>query len=271
MADLELCVCLKSVPDSRRPAASVLDPQTGVVKRNADALGIPRVISPLDRNALEEALRVKDSRGGRVTVISMDTPAAAEVLKETLALGADRAILLSDRALAGADSLATARSLAAAIRQMGPFDLILCGAWSYHGNTGQVGPQIAELLELPHVSFVTRLDFVAPDRVRARSEWEDRYTVVEAGLPVLVTVTETINVPRHVSLMGIVRARDKQVAQWGLADLGLAPEEVGLAGSPSRVAGAAELPSRRRAEVLGGDDAEVARLLVARLRELAVV
>jgi electron transfer flavoprotein beta subunit len=241
------------------------------VKRSADELGIPRVISPLDRHALEEALRIKDSRGGRVTVLSMDTPAAWEVLRETLALGADRAILLSHPALAGADTLATARCLAAAIKRLGEFDLILCGAWSYHGNTGQVGPQVAELLGIAHVSFATKLEFVAPDRLRARSEWNGNYVIVEAGLPLLVTVTESINIPRHVSLMGIVRARDREVLQWGLENLGLSPEQVGLAGSPSRVAGVSTLPLQRRGEVLQGDEEEVVRRLVQNLRELAVL
>jgi electron transfer flavoprotein beta subunit len=135
MKDLELCVCLKSVPDPRQPVESWLDPQTGIVKRRADELAVPRVISPLDRHALEEALRIKEMLSGRVTVISMDTEAACDVLKETLALGADQAVLLSDRTFAGADTLATARccnSVSGTIRPDHMWQLEL--SWQYRSG-----------------------------------------------------------------------------------------------------------------------------------------
>lgn len=271
MSNLEICVCIKSVPDPRHPAEGTIDPATGVMVRQADQLGIPRVISTMDRHALEEALRIKDSRGGQVTVISMDTAAAYDSLKDTLALGADQAVLLSDRALAGADSLATSRTLVSAMNQLGSFDLILCGAWSYHGNTGQVGPQIAELLQLPHVSFVSELNFETPTRIRTRSEWESDYVVTEVELPALFTVVESINTPRHASMMGILQAREKQVLQWGLKEIGLASEMVGLAGSPSRVVGSTTLQSTRGGEILLGDEEETVRQLVQNLRKLGML
>jgi len=271
MLNLEICVCLKSVPDPRHPAEGTIDPETGVMVRCADEMGIPRVISTLDRHALEEALRIKDARGGRVTVLSMDTPAACDALRDTLAFGADQAILLSDPALAGADSLATARTLVSAINRLGSFDLVICGAWSYHGNTGQVGPQMAELLQLPHVSFVAELSFETPTKLLARSEWEGDFVVTEVELPVLITVVESINTPRHASMMGILQARDKQVLQWGLEKIGLKPEMVGLSGSPSLVVGSTTLQSARGGEILQGDDEEVVRQLVQNLRKLGLI
>jgi electron transfer flavoprotein beta subunit len=201
----------------------------------------------------------------------MDTPAAYDALKDTLALGADQAILLSDPALAGADSLATSRTLVSGIKRLGNFDLILCGAWSYHGNTGQVGPQVAELLQLPHVSFVAELSFVDPTRLRLRSEWESDFVVTEVELPALLTVVESLNKPRHASMMGILQARDKQVHQWGLDEIGLVPEDVGLSGSPSRVVGSVTLQSMRQGEILQGEDEVAVRQLVQNLRKMGMI
>ena len=272
MEPLRLVVCVKSVSDPRLPAESTIDPSTGIVRRRADEMGAPRVISPLDRFALEEALRIKEDHGGTtVTALSMDTSAAREALRESIALGCDQAILLSDASLAGADTLATARCLAAAIRQLGAVDLILCGAWSYHGNTGQVGPQLAEVLGIAHISFATHLEFAEPRTVRVRSEWEGQYALVEAGLPLLITVCGSGHPSRHASLMGITRARGVQVIQWGRQDLALSPDVVGLAGSPSRVTGVSVVKSFRRQEILDGDTQVAVRLLVERLRDDAVL
>jgi electron transfer flavoprotein alpha/beta subunit len=271
MDGLHLVVCLKSVPDPSKSAESTIDPKTGIVQRKADKLGIKRVISPLDRNALEQALLIKDAHGGRVTVLSMDTMAAAEVLKETLAMGADQAILLSDKALAGADTLATACALAAAIGRLGDFDLVLCGAWSYHGNTGQVGPQLAEMLGIPHISYAAQLFLSNSHSMRARSERDGCFTLYELRLPALVTVNEGINTPRQATMMGVVRARDMQVLCWGLEELSLAAEQVGLAGSPSRVTGVRPLPTTRRGEILEGDPERAVAELVSLLRAEGIV
>ena len=152
----------------------------------------------------------------------MDTPAATEVLRQALALGADRAVLLSDRRLGGADSLATARTLAAAIRRLGPVDLVLCGAWSYHGNTGQVGPQLAELLGIAHVSFATRARVPQPTTgCGSAASWDQRYAVVEGDLPLLVTTTAAAQHAAPRVAHGHRAGPDKTVEQWGLDELGL--------------------------------------------------
>ena len=262
----EIVVCIKSVPDPKRAAKVSLDPETGRVRREADRLGITRVMSPLDRHALEEALRIREARGGRVTTLTMDLPATQGVLLESLALGADRAVLLSDPAMAGADTLATARTLAAAIRKLGRHDLVLCGAYSYHGNTGQVGPQLAEMLALSHVPYVCELCFLATDSVKVTSELDDKYLIYEAKLPLLLTVTRALNEPRGISLMGIVRAREKELLAWRLADIGLEAGEVGQADSPTRVVGLSNLGVEREGRMLRGKPAEMVSGLIEHLR-----
>ena len=271
MRELNLIACIKSVPDPRCPFKSELDPKTGTVRRLADEIGIPRVIGPLDRNALEEALHLRELAGGRVYVMTMDSPAASEALREALAWGADEAILISDPAFAGADTLATARTLAAAIRKCGPFDMVFCGTWSYHGNTGQVGPQLAAMLGVAHVPYVTHLEFVSDTRIRARSEWEGEYAISEADLPLLITVGESINRPRHATLMGILGARGRGIIHWDAAALSLPADMVGLAGSPSKVTGIALMPTARKKEMLQGDPETVAGQLLGKLRQDGVL
>jgi electron transfer flavoprotein beta subunit len=228
------------------------------------------VIGPLDRNALEAALRLKELAGGRVLVMTMDSPAASEALREALAWGADEAILISDPAFAGADTLATARTLAAAIRKCGPFDLVFCGAWSYHGNTGQVGPQLAAMLDVAHIPFVADFEFVSGRRLRARSEWEGEYAIVEADLPLLITVNETVN-RRDATLMGIMGARGREIIHWDAAALELPADKVGLAGSPSKVTGIAVIPTVRKKGILQGDPERVVGQLLEKLRQEGVL
>jgi electron transfer flavoprotein beta subunit len=268
---LEIVVCVKSVPDPKRPGKVSLDPDTGRVSREADQLGIARVMSPLDGHALEEAFRIREARGGRVTTLTMDLPAAQEVMLESLALGADRAVLLSDPGMAGADTLATARTLAAAITKLGRYDLVLCGAYSYHGNTGQVGPQLAELLSLPHIPYVCELSVLAPDCVKATSELDDRYLVYEARLPLLLTVTSALNEVRGVSLMGIVRAREKELVTWRLPDTGLEAGEAGQAISPTRVVGFSTFGAEREGQMLRGEPTAMVSGLLEHLRRRRVL
>jgi electron transfer flavoprotein alpha/beta subunit len=271
MGCLDLIVCLKSVPDPSKSVESTIDLKTGIVQRQTDRPGIGRVISPLDRNALEQAFLLKDAHGARVTVLSMDGMDAAEVLKETIAMGADQAILLTGRALAGADTLATARTLRAAIDKLGKFDLVLCGAWSYHGNTGQVGPQLAELLGIPHVSYVTELALLNGHCIRVRSERDGCFTRYKLPMPALITVNEGINTPRQATMMGIIRARDKQVLSWGIEELGLLAEQVGLTGSPTRVTGVRVLPTRRSGKILGEKPESAVTELVDVLRAAGLI
>jgi len=266
MRPLDIVVCMKPVPDPRRWGKLKLDPRTMLLQR-AD---VPAVVNPLDRNAIEQAVALRAERGGTVTVISMAPPDAGEQLAEALAMGCDRAFLLSDPAFAGADSLATARCLAAAVRRLGPVDLVFCGSYSLDGSTSQVGPQVAELLDLPDLTHVTALTLEG-DGLRARCRVEHGEAVYDCALPALVTFDKEVNAPRLPTMRGIMKAAAAGVTTWGAADIGVAPGEVGLAGSPTQMLNVFQSPSTRKGEMLEGTPNRVAAALVEKLRAARLV
>ena len=198
---MNIVVCMKPVPDPRRWGKLKLDPRTMLLRRDE----VPAVINPLDRNAIEQAVALRAEGPGTITVVSMAPREAEEQLAEALAMGCDRAVLLADPAFAGADSLATARCLAAAIRRVGDVDLVFCGSYSLDGSTSQVGPQIAELLDMPDLTHVTALALEGAT-LRARSATEGGETVYDCDLPALVTFDKEVNVPRLPSMTGIMSA-----------------------------------------------------------------
>ncbi len=224
---LKIAVFLKQVPDTDEVR---MDEKTGTLIRE----GVGTVINPLDQNALELALSLRAAKGGSVTVVSMGPTQAELALREALALGADEAVLLCDRAFAGSDTWATARTLAAAVRKTGPYDLLLAGAKATDGETGQVGPETAAMMGLPFVSNVCAVEIRAEGLVASRSV-EDGTERTRAPLPCLLTVVHEINEPSMPTLAGKMRARRAPVHVLSAADLGLNPEECGLAGSPTRV------------------------------------
>lgn len=260
---MEILVCIKQVPDPEHFDQVRLDPVT----RNIIREGIPAIINPLDRHALEEALRLREKHDARVTVVSMGPPPAAQALQEALAMGADRACLLCDRAFSGADTLATAVTLAAAARKLGKFDLILCGNETVDGGTAQVPAQLAELLDLPCATGVVRLE-IADGAARVERVFERGRLKMALDLPCLVAVRREINQPRLPTVLGIIQAAGKELVTWSQADLGLAPEQVGLEGSPIRVADVLTLASGRRREVFTGPPREAVKQAVRRLVEL---
>ncbi len=266
MNSLHIVVCMKPVPDPKRWGKLKLDPETLLLRR----VEVPAVINPLDRNAIEQALVLREAHAGSVTVLSMAPPDAEDQLSEALAMGCDRACLLADRAFAGADTLATARVLAAAIEKVGDVDLVLCGAYSADGSTAQVGPQIAELLGVPDFPQAVALE-VRGAIVRARCVHEDAETVYEADLPVVATLRREANTPRPPSMRGIMRAAQVGVERWTARDLGLAEELVGLKGSPTQMLNVFTPPSGRKGEMLQGAPAEVAARLIDRLRSQRVI
>lgn len=260
---MELIVCLKQVPDPEHFSKITYDPVTKNIIRE----GIPAIINPLDRNALEAALQIREAVSGRVTVISMGPPQARTALEEALATGADRAVLLSDRAFAGADTLATARTLAAAIRKLSPWDAVLCGTETVDGGTAQVAPQLAEMLGVPHASQVRRVE-VDGGSLKVERALEDGYVKLLLKPPCLVAVGREVNRPRLPTVIGIMEAASKELLTWGLADLGLLPQEVGLEGSAIRVVDVFTLGSGRRREVFTGPPQEAVKAAVRRLVEL---
>ena len=261
---LRIVVCIKPVPDPACWEKLELDEETMLLNRSK----IPAVINPLDLNAIEQALAIKEKAGRRgrveVAVLTMAPPEAEDELREALAMGCDYAYLASDRAMAGADTLATARCLTAAIKKIGQFDLIFCGAYSADGSTAQVGPQVAELLDVPDLTHVVSLE-IEGAALRALSRVEDGEILSECELPALVTLDREANRPRLPLMSGIRRARGLPVVSWNLADLGLAAGEVGLAGSPTRMLNMYTRTQGRKGEMLAGSPAETADRLVEKL------
>lgn len=262
MAELRIVVCLKVVP---KPEEVRVDPDTWRLDRSRAR----SEINPPDMNALEAALELKDRFGGRVTILSMGPPFFEPYLRVGLAMGADEAILLSDRRFAGADTLATTYTLAQGVRKLGGANLILCGEESSDGATGQVPPGLAEWLGFSQLTVVTRLE-VDPERRVAwgRRELRGGHEVLEVPLPVVVSVRTGCNEPRFMDYGRKGWAfGEAEVAVWTAADLGADEAYLGQAGSPTVVYGLAQAASReRRREFLEGSPEEVARRLVGVLR-----
>lgn len=228
---MKIVVCIKQVPDTTEVR---LDPKTNTLIRE----GVQSIINPDDKAGIEAALKIKDQyQDTRVTVISMGPAQADRALREALAMGCDEAVLLSDRAFGGADTWATSTTLAAALKRL-DYDCIITGRQAIDGDTAQVGPQIAEHLGLVQVTYVEDIKRVSADTLRLHRRFEDCYQVLEVKLPCLLTVLSELGRPRYMSVGGIVDAYDKkEVRLWTLADLEgtVAPEQIGLAGSPTRV------------------------------------
>jgi len=221
---------MKPAPDVEKVR---FDVRRGVVDRSSAELEI----NPFDLHAIEAAVRIKESVGGIVTVISMAPPHAEPALRDALARGADRAILLSDRRFAGSDTLATSYTLASAIKKLGEFDLIICGEKSVDGDTGQVGPEVAEFLGIPHVSYVTEIKEVSNGSVTVASDFGVAYYLVRAELPALLSVTKEVNVPRKPKFKDLMKARKAEIEVWSADDLKdvLDLNRLGLEGSATRV------------------------------------
>jgi len=225
---MRVVVCVKQVPEITEVK---IDPVTHTLVRE----GVPSILNPFDEFAVEEALRIREKHGGEVTVMTMGPPQAREALVKCLAMGADRAILLTDRAFAGADTWATAYTLSLAIRQL-DYDIILCGKQAIDGDTAQVGPELGENLGIPQIAFVKKVEVDEKARkVIAHRETEDGYEVVECRLPVLLTAIKGLNEPRLPSLMGIMSASKKEIRTMTATDLGVNLEELGLKGSLTEV------------------------------------
>jgi electron transfer flavoprotein beta subunit len=263
VAQLHIVVCIKQVP-------ATLDVRVDPVTHNLIREGTESVINSFDENALEEALRLKEQLGGKVSVISMGPPQVKEALRKALAMGADEAFLLCDRALGGADTLATAYTLAQGIRRLAPFDLVLCGRHAVDADTGQVGPELAERLNLPQATLVKKLECDGKTVVAWR-ECEEGTAVWEVPLPAVVTVDKEINTPRYPSPLGIMRAAKKPLVVWTAKDLAVEEDQIGLKGSPTRVLRLFSPQRTSHVEILPGKPEEAAATLVAKLRELKVL
>ena len=224
----KILVFVKQVPEVTEVK---VDPETGTLIRE----GVPSILNPFDEFGVEEALRIREQHGGEITVVSMGPPQAAEAIRKCLAMGVDKGILLTDRLFAGADTLATATTLTEMARKI-EFDLIICGKQAIDGDTAQVGPEIAENLGIPQITYARKVD-LDPERnkVTIERQTEDGYEVVDCKLPVLLTAIKGLNEPRIPSLMGIMKAKKKEIQNVTSADLDLDPDQLGLKGSPTQV------------------------------------
>ena len=264
---LRIVVCVKAVPDPKEADRIKIDPASKALVR----VDVPLVLNPLDKNAVEAAVQLKEQLGAHVSVLSMGPPPAANIVKECLALGADEGFLLSDRVFAGADAYATAYTLAAGIRKVGSPDLVLCGRASSDGSTEWVGPEIAALLTIPVVTMVKEIIEQGNEWWTVKASLENGCRVVRVKLPAVLTVTRELNTPRTLSFSGIIKARRRQITQWGLDDLGLSEEKVGLKGSPTIVSKMTSQESKREAEMIVGTREEMADLLIQRLIDAGVI
>lgn len=267
MPPVDSIVCVKPVPDPQYWSQLILDAASKTLRRE----GIPSILNPLDKHAIEEALRIREKFGGKVTVISMAPLTATSNLREAIALGADEALLLSDKSFAGADTLATSYVLSAAIKKLERFDLIICGNRSLDAGSGQVGPEIAEFLGISHMTHVRKVDFVGDGRIRVERTLEHGYMTAEAGIPMLISVTKEINVPRHIPLMRILEATRAEIRVWTAENLDIDSKLIGLSGSPTRVVDLFLQEMKRRGERISGTPETASKLLIQRLRELGVL
>ena len=226
---MNIIVTVKQVPSTQEVK---IDPKTGTLIRD----GVPSIINPEDKNAIEEALRIKESNDDvEVTVLSMGPRQAESALREALAMGVDRAFLVSDRAFAGADTLATSYTLSVAIKKIREFDLILCGRQAIDGDTGQVGPQLAEVLDLPQATFAEEIK-IQGNVVTVKSNFDSCIRIIEMKTPALITISNRINRPRFKTMNGVLRAfRDKEVITWTKKDLKLNQIRIGINASPAWV------------------------------------
>ncbi|RJX24862.1 MAG: electron transfer flavoprotein subunit beta/FixA family protein [Desulfurivibrio sp.] len=225
---MKIIVCVKQVPDAKDVR---LDPKTNTLSRE----GVQSIINPYDRHALEEAVRLKEKHGGTVIVLTMGPPQAAEILRESVSCGADEAVLVSDRAFAGADTLATTYTLSQAIRKIGGADLILCGKQAIDGDTAQVGPGLAVRMDIPYVTCVRRIAQVNDKSFVVERLMDDGYDEVEVGLPALFTVVKEINEPRLPSLKGKMKAKKLAITTLTAAEIDADVAQLGLKGSPTWV------------------------------------
>ncbi|MGA2265564.1 MAG: electron transfer flavoprotein subunit beta/FixA family protein [Phycisphaerae bacterium] len=265
---MRIIVPIKQVPET---SAVKMDEATGTMIRE----GVEAIVNPLDLYAIETALVLREQYGGEVTVVSMGPPKADRAVREAIAMGCDRGVLLSDKAFAGSDTWATSYALAGAIRKLGTFDLVICGERATDGDTGQVGPGLASFLDLPVATYVGKIESAADGHVRVHRLVEDGHEVLDVALPAVLTVVKAIASPRLPTLHGKRRAKAAQVPVWVPKDLALDASKLGLEGSPTRVVKIFKPKITRQCQkLLAGDEQAVAAAvdkLVAFLRAKALL
>ncbi|MDD5288793.1 MAG: electron transfer flavoprotein subunit beta/FixA family protein [Dehalococcoidales bacterium] len=258
---MNIIVCVKQVPDPEAPPASFkIDQATNKV---VPPPGVPPVISPFDEQAVEAALRIKDAKGGKITVISLGVGLLRDVVKKPLSMGADELILLEDPAFVDGDGWSTAYALAMAIKKVGQFDLIFCGRQAADWDSGQVGSCIAEILGLPQVTLAKKVEAL-DGKVKVEKVTADGYDVVEASTPVLITVSNELGEPRYATIKGIMAAKRKEPIVWKPADIGVDVAKIGAAGRRSKMVKLFQPVREGKCEIITGENEEDAAANLAK-------
>lgn len=260
---MKIIVCVKQVPDTSEVR---INPETNTLIRE----GVPSIINPYDMHAIEAALQLRETAGGTVTIMTMGPPQAETALRDAIAMGADDVLLLTDRSFAGSDTWATSYTLSKAVEKLGA-DIILCGKQAIDGDTAQVGPEMADFLNMPHISYVRKIEEVGPDSVRVQRLMDDGCDIVESSLPVLLTVVKEINQPRLPSLKGKMAAKKAEIRKWSAEDIGAEAGKVGLKGSPTQVRNIFAPETKKDRKMLEGTIERQVESLVQELRSLKCV
>ena len=263
---MKVVVCIKQVPDTK---GGVKFKPDGTLDRGA----MLAIMNPDDKAGLEAALRLKDEYGAEVTVVTMGLPKAEAVLREAMAMGADKAVLVTDRVLGGADTWATSSTIAGALRNL-EYDLVITGRQAIDGDTAQVGPQISEHLGIPVISYAEEISVDEKEKsVTVKRQFEDRYHMVKAKMPVLITALSELGEPRYMTPGGIFDAFDTEVTVWGRADLkDVEDSNLGLKGSPTQIAKASDKVKKGAGEKIVADSAdEAVDYLFGKLEETHVI
>lgn len=260
---MKIIVCIKQVPDTR---GGVKFKPDGTLDRGA----MLSIMNPDDKAGLEAALRIKDKNGTEVMVVSMGLPKAEDVLREALAMGADKAVLITDRVLGGADTWATSTTIAGAIRSL-DYDLIITGRQAIDGDTAQVGPQISEHLGIPVISYAQNIK-IDGDSVIVERQYDDRYHVLKAKMPCLITALSELNKPRYMTPGGIFDAYEAEIKVMGRADLiGVDDSNIGLNGSPTKIAKASDKVRKGAGEKVNLDTEESVKYIIGKLTEKHII
>ncbi|MBF0123565.1 MAG: electron transfer flavoprotein subunit beta/FixA family protein [Candidatus Omnitrophica bacterium] len=243
---MNIIVCIKQVPDTT-------EVRIDLVTKNLVREGVQAITNPFDTYAIEEGVRLKEKFGGKVIAVTMGPPQAEAILREAISLGCDEAILVSDRAFAGADTLATGYALSKAIEKIKDYDLIICGKQAIDGDTAQVGPGIAATLDIPQITYVRKIEDIKDGTIVAERMTEDGYEVIETKLPCLLTVVKEINTPRLPSLKGKIKAKSAVITSWKAVDIGAEESRIGLKGSPTWVLNIYTPPPRPKGQIFEGE------------------
>ena len=261
---MKIIVCIKQVPDT---AGGVKFNPDGTLDRGA----MLTIMNPDDKAGVEAALRIKDEYGAEVTVVTMGLPKAEEVLREAIAMGCDKGILVTDRCLGGADTWATSTTVAGAIRKIADYDLIITGRQAIDGDTAQVGPQISEHLGIPVISYAQDIK-IDGNSVIVQRQYDDRYHIVKAQMPCLITCLSELNEPRYMTPGGIFDAYDAEITVWGRNDLvGVDDSNIGLNGSPTKIAKASDKVRKGAGEKVTLDTEESVAYIVGKLADKHII